>query len=119
MVHAPYRDNACVFDRKGMFINFVQLHLGNARVFIFGKNIEKKTLNRFQNSFFGINVGILFLNPVKSPDIVEAGNVIVMLVGKEYSGNILNVGPEHLLPEIGSGIDYQYLSVRFDQNRRT
>ena len=58
----------------------------------------------------GVNLVVVkkdLLGKIKRPHVIESRRVVFVLMGKKYRIQMLNPRPEHLLPEIGPGIDDQ------------
>ena len=78
-------------------------------VFLFGKYVWEAFLQGTHNPFLGIDIHGFLVNEIVCPDVIQPGHVIPVFVGKKDGIQLFGPGPQHLLPEIRSGIDDQHL----------
>ena len=84
----------------------MRLNMGNAGVFVFGKNIGELVFELRQYPVTGIDGNFLILAEIKRPYLVKAGGVVFVLVGKHHCIEPFQPHPQHLLAEIRAGIHH-------------
>src|SRR6056297_347620 len=107
-----------IFNFKGFFFNVVKFHHWNSRVFVFSKNVVKNTFYGILNAFFCKNIGRMFLNPVKRTNIIESENMVDMFVRHQDGPKSFNIFAQHLLTEIGTGVNNKIKATDFQKQRR-
>src|SRR5215203_46884 len=99
------RNNGNITDNKGLKIDSIQFEVWNTGIFFVCKGIGKLTHQSIYSHLIGINLHRLFLEKIKSPNIIQACYVILMRLCEQYRIQVFYTFPEHLVPEVRRGIN--------------
>ena len=116
-MHHLNRPEGNITNLKRLQINSFKVYFGYTGIFLFGKYIGKLSFKRFLYSGSCVNINGRFLPVVKSPDIVHAGNMVLVFMGKNNGIEVLNFCTKHLISEIGSRVDHDHFTLGFYHDR--
>ena len=103
-------------DMKWRIPDRVEPELRYPRIFVRGEGVGKRVGHRPACLRIGINVHILMLGEVEGAYVVHAGGMVHMLMGEQDKIQMFYPFTEHLLPEIGAGVDDKPLARIFHQH---
>lgn len=94
-----------------LIVNFFKVKHGCTGIRVVGKGIAIAVAKVLGYSGHGVKGDGLSLSKAKRADVVKAGYVIIVFVGKEDAVEPGDTTGEHLLAKVGTGIDDDVLSV--------
>lgn len=115
MHHLEGKDTLRADQKRFAGHDCFQLQPRHAGIFTFPKCIVELTSQGILRFRRAINGDGRLLLEVKRPNVVHAGNVVFMGVGNQYSVEMPDILPKHLVTEIGAGIHHDGEFAIFDQ----
>ena len=96
----------------------MQDHVGYTGILVLCKHIGERDTDRLQHTLLTKEIHRALLQKIKRPDIIQSGDMVPVLVCINDSIQTGDLLPQHLLPEIGPGIDHNGGCVILNQDRR-
>jgi hypothetical protein len=120
-LHVPDMDRGKrdIADREHFPIDIMQFKLGDPGVPDIGKRIGEFPDDRFLGHGIGVKGHSPALKKVVGPDIVQTSQMILMWMRIDNRIEMTNACTEHLVTEIGSGVDHNGGGGRLDKDART
>ena len=99
------RLNGDVADGKRVFVNVIELEIGNTGIFHIRKSIREFSYDRLLCHFIGIEIHGPMLKKIICPDIIQSGKMVFMRMGKNDGIEMTHIRAQHLVAKIRRGID--------------
>ena len=110
--------NVKVAEVKRSLIDEMNIVGGSTRIQVFLESIRKLTLDLRKGRLVDEKRHrLVVLAKDERPDIVETSNVVLVLMGNEHRVEMVHPFTEHLLTEVGTGINRHGHLLRANQNR--
>lgn len=104
-------DHRYPFGNKWRVGDFIGDDSGYSWIFYLLKDVGKFHFDLFQNILGAVDGNVLFLGEIVGTDIIQASCMVFVLMGIKDGIQATDFFPEHLLPEIGTGIYDDAFSV--------
>lgn len=100
------RLNGDVSDGKRVFVDIIELQVGDTGIFHIRKSIREFSYDRLLCHFIGIEIHSPMLKKIIRPDIIQSGEMVFMGMGKDDSIEMTHIRAQHLVAKIRRGIHY-------------
>ena len=113
-LHIPDPERPCGVD-------FMQFDLRHAAVFVLRKGVVEILAHALQRPRSGVDVDLVdgrrVIDEIEGPDVVQSPDMVLVLVRQQNGVEMPHARAEHLVTEIGSGVDDDAHAPRFDHRR--
>lgn len=92
-------------DPEGMVLYRVEAEFRGSRIAVFGKSVGNGGAQAVECGRVAVNRHRPFLVVVERAHIVQSSHMVAVLVGEQDGVYVFHAGPQHLIAEVGSGID--------------
>ena len=115
MVHDGNGNEVHASGHKGLAVDLVEHHRGHAGIFLVGEDIREFLVEGVDGDGIGEDVHGNALAEVEGPDVVHASDMVFVVVGKDDGVQLLDLMGQHLLAEIGAGVNDAGLALGFQE----
>ena len=117
VVHGPDGDDRRALDVERQAGDQMDVHLRRPGIGFLLEYVIVFFLERFKHVGFAEDGERTLLQVIERAYVIEAAGMVFMVVGQENGVEMGNLFAQHLLPEIGTGIDQESLSFKAHERR--